>query len=88
MMNETEVPNWLQYAIIALQVLGVIVFLYLVWPHIKAESWKEKFYDNKQALSIIVVLLMIFGFLYGMSAFFDAFFPVERLDMPSIQSTP
>jgi len=88
MMSETELPHWLQYVLIAVQLLGVAVFIYLIWPHVKAESWKEKFIDNKQAFSIIIVLLMIFGFLYGMGAFFDTFFPVERLDVAPAESTP
>ena len=87
MLTETELPHWLQYLLVGLQILGVIVFIYLVWPHIKAESWKAKFIDNKQAFSIIIVLIMIFSFLYGLGAFFDTFFPVERLDMKPIDSS-
>jgi len=89
MMTENELPAWLQYVLIALQFVAVAIFVYIIWPHLKAESWKKKFIDNKQAFSIIVVLLMVFAFLYGLGAFFDAFFPVERLDVaPTEQNTP
>ncbi len=89
MMTEQELPAWLQYLFIALQLFALVVFLYIIWPHLKGEQWKKKFIDNKQAFSIIVVLLMVFGFLYGLGAFFDAFFPVERLDVaPTNSNTP
>lgn len=80
MMVENELPNWLQYLLIALQLIGIGVFFYFVWPHFKAESWKEKFIDNKQAFSIIIVFIMIFSFIYGIGAFFELLFPIDRLD--------
>lgn len=86
MMFENELPAWLQYVMIALQFLALGVFLYFIWPHLKAEKWKKKFIDNKQAFSIIVVLLMVFVFLYGLGAFFDYFFPVERLDIAPVHT--
>ena len=82
MMNEQDLPHWLQYLLIVLQLLGIVVFIYIIWPYVKAEPWKKKFVDNKQAFSIIIVLAMIFVFLYGMGAIFDIFFPIERLDAP------
>jgi|GEM_PF-1603794 len=81
MMNEQELPHWLQYLLIALQLLAVGVFIYIIWPYLKAEPWKKKFVDNKQAFSIIIVLIMVFLFLFGIGSFFDFFFPVERLDV-------
>ena len=83
MMLENELPNWLQYLLIALQLIGLAVFLYFIWPHFKAESWKEKFIDNKQAFSIIIVLILIFSFIYGIGLFFELLFPLERLDLPT-----
>lgn len=89
MMIENDLPVWLQYVMIALQFLALGVFLYIIWPHLKAEAWKKKFINNKQAFSIIIVLLMVFVFLYGLGAFFDLFFPVERLDVaPATTNTP
>lgn len=88
MMNEQELPTNIQYLLIALQLVALAVFLYFIWPYVKAEPWKKKFIENKQAFSIIIVMLMIFGFLYGLGAFFDAFFPVERLDVAPAASTP
>ncbi|NPA71607.1 MAG: hypothetical protein GXO35_02135 [Gammaproteobacteria bacterium] len=80
MMIETDLPPYIQYLLIAIQLAAVGVFIMLIWPHLKQEKWREKFIENRTARSIIIVFVLIFLFLYGMSAFFDAFFPVERLD--------
>ncbi|HHT00172.1 MAG TPA: hypothetical protein ENK73_04875 [Thiomicrospira sp.] len=78
-MTETEIPTWLQFTLIALQLMAFAVFVYFVWPLVKKEKWKTKFYDNKTARSIIIVFILIFIFVWGLGAFFDAFFPVEVL---------
>jgi len=78
-MTESELPTSLQYLLIALQLIALGVFVYFVWPLIKSEKWKAKFYDNKTARSIIIVFILIFVFVWGLGAFFDAFFPVEVL---------
>lgn len=78
-MVETDLPSWLQYSIIALQVIAGIFFLYIAWPHIRQERWKEKFIDNKTARSLLIVFFVIFIFLYGLGALFDFLFPVEEL---------
>ncbi|WP_373017056.1 hypothetical protein [Thiomicrorhabdus sp.] len=83
MFSESELPSSIQYLIIGLQLIALAVFLYFVWPLVKSERWKEKFVDNKQALSIIIVFIFILIFVVGLGAFFDAFFPVERLDTPA-----
>ncbi len=67
---------------IVLQILAVVFFVVLIWPHVKAEKWKEKFIDNKQAFSLLIVLIIILLFSLGIGVFFDTFFPVERLDQP------
>lgn len=76
-MTETELPDNIQYMLILLQVIAAIVFLYIIWPNVKKERWKEKFIENKTARSLLIVLTLIFCFLYGLGAFFDYFFPVE-----------
>jgi len=78
-MTETEIPTSIQYFLIALQLIALGVFIYFVWPLIKSEDWKAKFIDNKTARSIIIVFILIFVFVWGLGAFFDAFFPVEEL---------
>ncbi|WEJ61582.1 hypothetical protein [Thiomicrorhabdus lithotrophica] len=78
-MTETELPASIQYLLIALQVIALVVFIYFVWPLVKSEDWKAKFIDNKTARSIIIVFILIFVFVWGLGAFFDAFFPVEEL---------
>ena len=78
-MTETELPSHITYLIIGLQILAVIVFIYFVWPLVKKERWKEKFIENKTARSILIVFILIFFFVWGLGAFFDAFFPVEEL---------
>lgn len=65
---------------IVLQILALVLFIFLIWPHLKNEAWKEKFIQNKQAFSLLIVFILILAFVYGIGAFFDAFFPVERLD--------
>jgi len=64
---------------IILPILALAFFLFLIWPHIKAENWKEKFIDNKQAFSLLVVFTLILLFVFGINIFFDTFFPVEIL---------
>ncbi|MDG6777969.1 hypothetical protein QCB44_04525 [Thiomicrorhabdus sp. zzn3] len=87
-MVESDLPPTLQYLLIALQLVAVGVFLYFIWPQIKGERWKAKFVENKQALSILVVFVLILLFVLGLSSFFDAFFPVERIDGPKPPSIP
>lgn len=74
-----ELPLWLEYVLIGVQVLAVILFIWLIWPLVKGEQWKEKFIKNKQALSILIVFVFVFIFVYGMTAIFNIFFPVETL---------
>lgn len=81
-MTETDMPNNIQYLLIAIQLIGAGLFIYLIWPYVRKEKWREKFIENKTARSIIIVFVLIFLFSYGLGAFFDAFFPVERLDQP------
>lgn len=79
-MIETELPTSIQILLITIQILAVGLFLYLSWPYIRKERWREKFIENKTARSIIIVFILIFIFMYGMGVAFDTFFPVERLD--------
>lgn len=81
MMTETELPVALQYGLIGLQLLALAVFIYVIWPYVRSEAWRKKFIENKTARSLIIVFVLIFIFVYGMGAFFDAFFPIERLDI-------
>lgn len=81
-MIETELPASIQYLLITIQILATVGFLYIIWPYVRKERWREKFIENKSARSILIVFIIIFIFTYGMASFFDAFFPVERLDIP------
>ncbi|WP_019556182.1 hypothetical protein [Thiomicrorhabdus arctica] len=80
MMIEKDLPEYIQYLLIFVQLFAVGLFIYLVWPYIRQEKWREKFIENKTARSLIIVFILIFIFLYGLSSLFDAFFPIERLD--------
>lgn len=81
-MTETELPHSIQYMLLALQVFALGVFVYFIWTPLKKEKWREKFIENKQAFSILIVFVLILIFVFGLGQFFDVFFPVERLDMP------
>lgn len=72
-------PEWLEYLLIAVQVFAFFLFLWLIWPLVKGEQWKEKFIHNKQALSILIVFILIFVFIYGLTALFEIIAPVETL---------
>lgn len=74
-----ELPAWLESLLIALQIAAFLFFLWLIWPLIKGEQWKEKFIKNKQALSILIVFILIFIFIYGLTALFNWIAPVETL---------
>ena len=74
-----ELPAWLEGLLIALQVAAFFFFLWLIWPLIKGEQWKEKFIKNKQALSILIVFILVFIFIYGLTALFDWIAPIETL---------
>ncbi len=65
---------------IMLQILALVIFIALIWPYIKQENWKEKFIDNKQARSILIVFVVILLFTFGLSLLFENFYPIERLD--------
>ena len=63
-----------------IQVAVLVLFILLIWPHIKNEDWKEKFIENKHAKSLLIVFVLIILMAIGLGAFFEAFFPVERID--------
>lgn len=65
--------------IILLQIAALIIFILLVWPHIKKENWKAKFIDDKHARSVLIVFALILVFVVGISTLFDVLFPVEEL---------
>ncbi|KUJ72112.1 hypothetical protein [Thiomicrospira sp. WB1] len=65
---------------VILQILAVAILLFLIWPHIKKEKWKEKFIDNKQARSVLIVFVLVLVLVVGISWSMDALFPLERLD--------
>lgn len=78
-MTESELPSWLEYLFIVLQIIALAVFIYFVWPLIKNENWKAKFIDNKTARSILIVFILIISFVWGLTAFFGHFFPIQEL---------
>lgn len=65
---------------IILQILALVIFIALVWPYVKKERWKEKFIDNKQARTVLIVFVLILLFMLGLSFFFDTLYPIERID--------
>ncbi|MBN2647573.1 MAG: hypothetical protein JXR44_07290 [Thiotrichales bacterium] len=69
---------------IALQLFALLIFLYFIWPLVKKEPWKAKFIDNKTARSILIVFVLIFVFVYGLSASFDYLFPLETLEASAL----
>jgi predicted permease len=74
-----ETPGWVTALLIFVQIAAVVGFAWLVWPMIRDEKWKEKFIKNKQALSLIIVFVLIFLFIFGMTAVFDIFFAPQTL---------
>lgn len=75
-----ELPDWLNNSLFALQIFAVIFFLWIIWPLVKSEKWKEKFVDNKQAFSILIVFIIIFIFVWGLVWLFDLLIlPTETL---------
>lgn len=74
-----ELPTWLEYVLIGVQIFSVGLFLWLIWPLVKGEKWREKFIQNKQALSILIVFVLVFIFIYGLVALFNWLFPVEMV---------
>lgn len=75
-----ELPIWLEYSLIGVQIFALGLFLWLIWPLVKGEQWKEKFIHNKQAFSILIVFILIFIFTYGMVALFNWLIPTEMLN--------
>ncbi|QBZ83320.1 hypothetical protein GHNINEIG_01372 [Hydrogenovibrio crunogenus] len=65
---------------IILQILALVIFIALIWPYVKKERWKEKFIDNKQARTVLIVFVLILLFMVGLSFFFDTLYPIERID--------
>lgn len=75
-----ELPDWLNNSLFALQIFAVIFFLWIIWPLVKSEKWKEKFVDNKQAFSILIVFIIIFIFVWCLVWLFDLLIlPTETL---------
>lgn len=75
-----EFPAWFEYVFIALQVFTFFFFIWLIMPLVRGEKWKEKFIENKQALSVLIVFFLVFIFIYGMVAFFEWLAPIETLN--------
>lgn len=63
-----------------LKIVAFFLFIALIWPHIKAENWREKFIENKHAFSLIIVFILILLLILGITFTFDTLFPVETLD--------
>ncbi len=81
MLNEA-LPRWLDWGITLIAIGSFIFFLWFMKPIIFHKEWKEKFYDNKVALALIVVSALAFLFILLMSWWIDTYFPVERYDLP------
>lgn len=65
--------------ITVIQILAFALFIYLIYPAVKSENWKEKFIENKHAKSMLIVFILIIGFMALMGLFIDTFLPVEVL---------
>ncbi|WFE68333.1 hypothetical protein P8S54_08940 [Thiomicrospira sp. R3] len=74
-----ELPLSVQAFLIFIQIAAVVLFIWLIWPLVKNEEWKKKFIDNKQALSIFIVFVLVFVFIYGITAVFNWLYPVELM---------
>ena len=76
MLNE-GLPRWLDWGLTLLAIASFIFFLWFMKPIILHREWKEKFFDNKVALAIIIVSVLAFLFIIAMGWWLDTFFPVE-----------
>jgi heme/copper-type cytochrome/quinol oxidase subunit 2 len=65
--------------IIIFQILAFITFITLIFYAVKNENWKEKFFENKQARSILIVFTLILVLTTLMGIYMDVMFPVEVL---------
>jgi hypothetical protein len=65
--------------ILGLQLLGLGFFIFLIYPWVKQENWKEKFWDNPNARALVIVfgLIAVFIVLFKLLMFFLT--PVELL---------
>lgn len=72
-----ELPIWVNNLLFVIQIFAAIFFVWLIWPLIKGEKWKEKFIDNKQALSILIVFIIIFIFAWGLVWLFNILAPAD-----------
>lgn len=75
-----EFPTWLEGLLIAVQIAAFFLFIWLIWPLVRGERWKEKFIKNKQALSLLIVFILVFIFIYGLTALFNWIAPIETLN--------
>ncbi|HID00183.1 MAG TPA: hypothetical protein EYP05_02425 [Piscirickettsiaceae bacterium] len=76
MLNE-ELPRWLDWGITLIAVASFFFFLWFMKPMIMHKEWKEKFYDNKVAWTLIILSIIVFLLMFAMGAWVDTYFGVE-----------
>ncbi len=64
---------------IALQVGGLIIFILLIWPHVRDEEWKKKFIKNKLARSLLIIFILIMLMSIGAGLYLEAMLPVDEV---------
>ena len=62
-----------------LQFLALGVFIALIYPLVKAEKWKEKFWDNPNARALVIVFIAIAIFIALFKLIMHFIVPVEVL---------
>lgn len=76
MLNE-ELPRWLDWGITLIVVAFFFFFLWFMKPIILHSEWKEKFYDNKVAWTLIILSIIAFLLMFALGVWVDTFFGVE-----------
>ncbi len=58
---------------------AVFGFIFLIWPLVKAEKWKQKFIENKHAKSLLIVFILIAILSVTSALYIDLMWSVDTL---------
>lgn len=65
--------------VLSLQLIGLVLFIALIYPWVKQEDWKAKFWDNPNARALIIVFAIIALFIFAFKLLMHWLAPVELL---------
>lgn len=65
--------------LVVFQLVALAIFFWLVWPSIRSERWKEKFWNKPDARALVLAFALIALAIVLFRLVMDKLLPVETL---------